>query len=190
MRDRIEKLIRSFIPDTGREVFGLVMVSTLLSYVVYSIFLQPPPSVIIYNEEPYIPEVAQGGYLTWKVDVSYNRSCNVLAKRIITGSDGVEYLAVEDSKDVIANERVQYEVRVPVSSAMPLGPAHIRSKVEYRCDFWTTYIKPITTMGRDRGFIILPPEDPVKPAAMNCILPHRPGYIVVRAYYRILPGSK
>ena len=180
-------LLRSFVPDSIREFLGVMGVSITLIYVGYSIFFQSPPSTIIYHEEPYNREVAQGEYLAWSVDLEFDRSCTIVARRIITGSDGVEYLAVEDSKEVIAGERTQYDVRIPVDTSLPLGPARVQSRVEYRCDFWSRYINPIRSIGRERPFTIMP-QLKVDPASAACILPiPRPGWIQVKAHLRRVP---
>jgi len=150
-------------------------------YAGYMFLLQSPPTVTIFSQTQYPKEVVRGGYFFLSFDLSFSKSCNVRIRRIIVGNDGVQYLAQEEEKEVIADKRVQYIVRVPVSDAIPYGNALVRSDVEYGCNLFSRYFVPIGDSGQGRQIKVVPF---IEQESSKCGLLPEPGFTIVRAYYR------
>ncbi len=154
--------------------------SCAFTYAGYVAFIEAPPQVTIYAETQYPREVVRGGYFYLTYDMSYDQDCEVKTRRMIVGSDGIEYLAQEESKAVVKNDRMQYVVRVPVSDALPFGPAVVRSDLEYRCNFWTNWIVPLQRSSQGRQIRIV--EDLGKIGGDWLLA--KPGFIIVKSHYR------
>lgn len=149
-------IFRALKPKTFSEALLIIIIAPLMSYVCYSAITKQVPRTQVFTDTSYPQEVARGGYFFLVFDLAFDRTCLIESKRIITGSDGVEYLASQDSKEVSAGERMKYVVRVPVGPEIPYGPAQIRSDFEYGCDFWSRYVSSIKSSGRNRFFKIIP----------------------------------
>ncbi|QIG73275.1 hypothetical protein EVC02_054 [Rhizobium phage RHph_N17] len=182
----MKTLAKAVIPRKPHDIVIVSILTTLFTWAGFQVLLQSPPRTIVNAETTWPSSVPRGGFFYLNFDLTFDKSCTLKAKRIITASDGVEYLAQQDEKDVAAGERLRYTVTVPVSESLPAGPAFIRSQISYECDFWSRWIRNITQAGRARRFLI---TDPVQPSALEldqsaCLLPRKPGFTVVRAHYR------
>lgn len=182
--DYFRGIMKAIVPRKPKDIVAVSILASFFSWVGFSVVLSTPPQVTVYTETTYPKEAPRGGFIYLNFDLSFGKACLVNARRVIIGSDGVEYLAIEDSKEVKADERMKYVVRVPVAPAIPMGPAQIRSDFEFGCDWWSRHVWPIKNEGRTRQVNILP-----APAAFNgkvgdCTLPEEPGMIAIRAHYR------
>lgn len=154
--DYVRGVARAIIPRKLKDIVAVSVLASVLTYAGFNLVIQEPPKVQVHSETTYPAEAVRGGFLPLSFDVSFGAACAVTARRIIIGNDGVEYLAMEDRKEVEKDKRMQYVVRVPIAPAIPLGPAFIRSDFEYGCDFWSRYIRPIKQTGQLRAVKILP----------------------------------
>lgn len=179
-------IFRAIVPKRPVDAVVVSVLAAVLFTVGYKLVLQTPPEVRMYSETEYPKEVVRGSYFYLNFDLSFDKACSVIAKRYIIGSDGVEYLASEDRKEVAKDERMQYVVRVPVVTAIPLGQARMRSDFEYGCDWWSRNVRPVTTKGRTRNFLIVSQVGDLIRKDAACELPPEPGMTVVRAHYRRL----
>lgn len=185
----LRTLAKAVIPRKPHDIVIVSVLAALFTWAGFQILLQSPPRAIVNAETQWPRSVPRGGFFYLNFDLTFDKSCTIRARRIITASDGVEYLAQEDEKEVAAGDRLKYTVTVPVSESLPEGPAFIRSQLTYECDFWSRWIRHITSAGRSRRFLITPPTDTAQPTAFDfdpasCVLPARPGFTVVRAHYR------
>lgn len=177
-------IFRAVVPKKPIDAVVVAVLSAAIFTVGYKLILQTPPEVRVYSETEYPKEVVRGSYFYLNFDLSFGKACRVVAKRYIIGSDGVEYLASEDRKEVAKDERMQYVVRIPVVTAIPLGHALMRSDFEYGCDWWTRNIRPTTAKGRTRNFVVVSQVGDLIRKDASCALPPEPGMTVVRTHYR------
>lgn len=186
----IVRILKALVPEGMKEVIALSVFTPIAAYVGYVALIKDAPTVTVYTEAVYPKQAYRDGYFFISTDLAFSESCNVKAKRIFTGKDGVDYVVGEDEKDVIAGERSQYMIRVPVTSQVPYGPALFRSDIEYGCDFWSRYVKSRKTTGRIRVVEILPALTNYKSTDLTatCELPDKAGYSVIRAHYRRKAG--
>lgn len=185
----IKTIGRALIPKKTKDIIVLMCLTGIFTYVGWGLFIQIPPEVTVYSETQYPKTVPRGGYFYLTFDLAFNKDCRIEARRFIRASDNVLYLAQEDIKDVRADERIQYVVKVPVGDSIPLGKGLVQSKFAYRCDFWSRWLRPIELWGQARPIEIVqnagldPAVLPLWPDE-RCALPPRDGFIVVRSYYR------
>lgn len=187
----IGRVLKALVPEGMKEVIALSIFTPIAAYTGYVALIKDPPTVTVYTEAVYPKQAYRDGYFFISTDLAFSETCNVKAKRIFTGSDGVDYIVAEDEKDVIAGERMQYMIRVPVTSQVPFGPAWFRSDLEYGCDFWSRYVKARKTTGRIRSVEILPSlTNHYKSTDLLalCELPEKKGYTAIKAHYRRKAG--
>lgn len=153
--DYFRGIIKAVIPRRLKDAIAVTILATLFSYVGVKLILEEPPKVNIFTETTYPKQAPRGGFFYLNFDLSFGKACVVTARRILIGSDGVEYLASEDRKEIAKDERMKYVVRIPVVSAVPIGSGYIRSDFEYGCDWWSRYVKPIRQTGRLRSVDII-----------------------------------
>lgn len=177
-------IAKAIIPRKLKDIIAVTILTSLMTYGGYMTFLQPAPTVTLHTETHYPTEVIRGSYFTLNFDLEFGRACSVVAKRYIVGSDGVEYLALEDSKEVQANERMRYAVRIPVDLSVPYGPATFHSEFEYGCDWWSRHVRGIKSRGQNRAINVLSESSLNLDHLASCELPPEPGFTVVRAHYR------
>lgn len=170
-------IFRAMRPKTRKEAIALALFAPLMTYACYSAVMKEVPQTQVFTDTAYPKEVIRGSVFFLVFDLAFNRSCRIESRRIVTGSDGVEYLSKEESKEVKAGERMQYIVRVPIGPEIPYGPARIRSDFEYGCDFWSRYVSSIKSRGRDRFFNIIPGN------LGQYNYPDRIQYVLVKAEY-------
>lgn len=182
-------ILRAIVPRKKKDIIVVSFLAPLLTYVGWNLVMPSPPDITVHTETQYPKEVIRGSYFYLNFDLTFGRACNVTARRFITGSDNIEYLALEDSKEVTAGQRVQYTIRVPVALNIPYGPATIRSDFEYQCDFWSRHVRPIFVKGRTRQITVLAQDSSNRVSHDMCSLPEEPGFSVIRAHYRRKAGS-
>lgn len=153
--DYLRGVIKAVIPRKLKDIIAVAILASTFSYAGVKLVLDDPPKVNVYSETTYPKQAPRGGFFYLNFDLSFDRDCVVVARRLLIGSDGVEYLASEDRKEVTKDERMRYVVRVPVVSAVPLGRGFIRSDFEYGCDWWSRHIRPIRQQGRLRSVEIV-----------------------------------
>ncbi len=187
--DYFKRIVLALVPRKMAEIVIVALFVPAVSWAGVSMFLSEPPAVNIHTETTYPPQAHRNGFFYLNFDVSFSKACFVKARRYIIGSDGFEYLAQEDSKEVKQGERMKYVVRVDIRPSIPLGPAFIRSDFEYGCDFWSRNFMSIKREGRLRPVEILPALTLSGFSRMNdCALPEEPGMTTVKAHYRRKPG--
>lgn len=180
----IRRILAAAAPDHWSEALLIAVVAPVLSYFIYMGLIKDTPNVQVYSETSWPPKVHQNETLTIEVDISFDETCTVTARRILRAADGAEYVVSEDIREVVANERTQYSVNVPISTAIPTGPATVRGEFAYACDFWSRYVKARTRRGTERPIEVLSAAA-LEPARLS--LPPKEGYVIVRAHYRKLP---
>lgn len=183
----IVRVLKALVPEGMKEVIALSIFTPIAAYIGYVSLIKEAPTVTVYTEAVYPKQAYRDGYFFISTDLAFSETCSIKAKRIFTGSDGVDYLVAEDEKDVNAGERMQYMIRVPVTSQVPYGPAWFRSDLEYGCDLWSRYIKSRKTTGRIRAVEILPSLSNNYKATdlvAQCNLPEKEGYTAIKAHYR------
>lgn len=148
-------IVRALIPRKTKDIVFMSIMVPMLSAVGYKFCFPNYPKVLVVSETQYPKEVISGSYFFLNFDLQWNQTCDVLAKRYITASDGIEYLASEDFKQVVANERTRYTTRIPVANTLPYGDSKIRTKFTYGCDWFSRYVKNMEVDGRDRSFTIV-----------------------------------
>lgn len=182
-------IFRAIVPRKKKDLAAVTILAALLVYVGSKLILSSPPDVTYYAETQYPKEVIRGSYFDLNFDLAFGKACNVTARRYIIGSDGIEYLALEDSKEVEANKEMRYTVRIPVDVNIPYGPATIRSDFEYGCDLWSRHIRSIKSKGRSRQVNILSETSLSLSKQVACQLPPEAGFTVVKTHYRKKAGS-
>ncbi|QIG74983.1 hypothetical protein EVC26_064 [Rhizobium phage RHph_I72] len=180
----LRTVAKAIIPRKLHDIVIVGCLTTLFVWAGFQIFLQSPPGVLVNAETQYPRSVPRGGFFYLNLDLTFDHDCTIKARRFIIARDGVEYLAQEDVKDVAANERIQYTVTVPVSESLPAGPALLKSQYAYECDFWSRWVRNITQADRIRRFEITEPVPQPTPSSFACELEPKPGFLVVRSYYR------
>lgn len=175
---------RSLVPRSIRDAITLALLSIMLTYLGVRVLMPVPPKVQVFVETDYPRQVIRGSYFYLNFDLAFNKSCLVTARRYIVGNDGTEYLALEDSKEVVAGERMRYTVRIPVDISIPYGLAKVRSDFEYSCDWFDRYVKAIRVTGRERTIQILSESSEAVKSTDMCQLPPEPGYIAIPTHYR------
>nr|QIG67166.1 putative tail protein [Rhizobium phage RHph_TM26] len=177
-------LARAVVPRKTHDIILVSIVASALFWAGYQAIFQTAPGTVVYTETQWPRSVPRGGFFYLNFDVAFDRSCTITAHRYIRASDGVEYLAQEDVKQVEAGDRVQYTVTVPVGESLPKGPALIQSKFEYECDFWSKWIRSTRQAGRVRRFEITEAGTQPTYYGAACVLEPKTGFTAVRAYYR------
>lgn len=147
-------IFRALRPKKRKDYIAMGILIPALTYIGWKVTNPDYPTTIVWNETQYPKEVVSGSYFFLTFDLQWNQTCDVLSRRYITGNDGIQYLASEDSKTVVKDERTQYVVRIPVDTNIPLGPATVRSDFSFSCDWFTTYIRPMNKIGRSRNILI------------------------------------
>ncbi len=192
--DYFRGIVKAIIPRKAKDIIAVSMLLPAMLFVGWKVVLQEPPSVQVRTETTYPKEAHRNGFFYLNFDLRFGAACLVSARRVIIGNDGVEYLAQEDTKEVVKDQFMKYTVRIPVAPSVPLGPAYIRSDFEYGCDWWSRHVWPIKNQGRLRAVTILPEKAEAKTDGGNdvaslCALPHEPGMVRVKAHYRKVRGS-
>lgn len=180
----IKRILAAAAPDHWSEALLIAVVAPVLTYFLYMGFIKDTPNVQVYSETSWPPKVHQNETLVIDVDISFDETCTVTARRILRAADATEYVVSEDIREVIANDRMQYSVNVPITTAVPVGPATVRGEFSYACDLWSRYVRTRTRRGTERPIEVLPPA-PVEPVKLS--LPPKEGSVIVRAHYRKLP---
>lgn len=180
---------KAIIPRKPHDILWVSVLCSLFVWAGYQTLLQAPPRAIVNTETQWPKSVPRGGYFYLNFDITFDKSCTIKARRFILASDGVEYLAQEDEKSVEAGERLKYTVTVPVAESLPIGSAFVRSQFTYECDFWSRWVRSLTQGGRARRFEITEAGTQPTYSKFACSLKPKPGYIVVRSYYRRDPRT-
>lgn len=168
--DYFRGILKAIIPRKPKDILAVAVLASSFSYVGYNLVFDDPPKVNIFTETTYPKQAPRGGFFYLNFDLSFGRTCVVTARRILVGSDGVEYLAGEDRKEVIKDERMRYVVRVPVMPNVPLGRGFLRSDFEYGCDWWSRYVKPIRSQGRLRSVDVVMNKSDLGPTNLHASL--------------------
>lgn len=159
----IAGIIRALIPHTPLDAALVLVCAPVLAYVGYMALLKDVPHAIRNSETQYPQTVERDSYFWLTFDLTFDQTCTMNAQRIITGSDDVEYVASEEKRDVVAGVPIQYNVRVPVTPAIPYGVAYVRSDFLWQCDLWSRYIRARPQRGINRQIKIVPAGS-VKPS--------------------------
>ncbi len=154
--DYFKGVVKAIVPRKPKDILAVTLLCSAFVYVGWKTFLVEAPAVSVRTETTYPKEAYRNGFFYMNFDVAFGDTCLINARRVIIGSDGVEYLVQEDSKEVVKDVPIRYVVRIPVLPSIPLGPAFIRSDFQYACDWWSRHIQYITRQGRMRPVMILP----------------------------------
>lgn len=149
-------IIRAVIPRKLKDVVALAVLVPGFSVIGYKLIFPTVPNITVYEETQYPKEVRRGDYFFLNFDLSWDQTCLVTSKRYITGTNGIEYLAAEDTKQVIKDQRMRYIVRFPINLSVPYGQATVRSDFSYACDWFSRYIREAKVTGRNRYITVLP----------------------------------
>ena len=148
-------ILKAIIPRKFKDIIAVSLLAPTMVYMGYRLAFPQAPIVTVRQETVYPKEVVRGSYFFLAFDLQWDQTCDVSAQRYIIGSDGIEYLAQEDQKQVIKDQRMQYIVRIPIPLSIPVGPAKVRSDFSYECDWFSHWIKATNVSGRIRNINIM-----------------------------------